>query len=112
LEGKRHVCAGLRRLARQRLAEITQTFLDATSSRPPGTGGPIAAKRKNQNLQNPKFQKFAKSKNEKLLIANLVSVRSISKIVSREIVFCSQNQRQNFRFFVFLCPFAMREVYI
>ena len=49
-----HVCAGLRHLADQRFAEITQTFLDAGSGPARGTGGGTGRR----ETQKVKFSKI------------------------------------------------------
>jgi hypothetical protein len=63
LGGKRHVCAGLRRLAGQRSAEIIQTFSDATSVCAPGADR--AAQNAKIKIRKNRIFEIAKLKNQK-----------------------------------------------
>jgi hypothetical protein len=85
----RHVCAGLRRRAVQRLAEITQTFIvDDFAICPGGADGPIAAKCKKSNSQKLDFQKLQIAKTQILKTFVTIFFREIDpKIVFRKIVF-------------------------
>jgi hypothetical protein len=53
---KRHVCAGLRRLAAGRSTKFTQTFYGCHFRLGRGQGGPIGANAKITNRQKSKFQ--------------------------------------------------------
>jgi hypothetical protein len=89
--------------------------------RPRGTGGPIAAKRKNQNLQKSKFQKLQNPKIEILKNFRCKFVfREIDlEIAWRKIVFLFSRSAEkitsssSLRFFVSLCSIRnVRGVYL
>jgi hypothetical protein len=84
LGGKRHVCAGLRRLAGQRLAEITQNFLWMISLSARGSGQADRSK-----MQNVKFAKIEISKIANFKTENRENFHHIFfREIDRETVFC------------------------
>jgi hypothetical protein len=88
LGGKRHVCAGLRRVAGQRRSEITQTFLDAASLSIPGGAGEPSTKTQKSKFAKSKSQKLQNRKNQNLENFHRNVFREIDlDIVSGKIVF-------------------------
>ena len=85
---KRHVCAGLRRLAARRSANITQTFFDATSLFAPE--GRAGRSRQNAKIKKRKIRNFKNCKSQKSKSRKLSShfFREINReVVCRKIVF-------------------------